>query len=295
MNKIPDLNVLAAFAAVARHQSFRKAAEERGVSASALSHTVRGLEEQMNQRLLNRTTRSVTLTAAGEQLFAQIVPSIAAIHQAVNDLENSGRAVYGTLRLNMPHSAAQLLIAPILSDYHRLYPAVRLEIIADDRLTDIVRQGCDAGIRFGQSLQPEMIAVAVGNAQQFSVVASADYLRRYGEPEVPEALLSHRCIGRVFPSGKCYQWEFLRDGRVFTVAVPGHLALSHESMIRSQVLEGNGIAYVYRSLIEDEINSGTLQEILTAWLPPPEQFYLYYYGRRQVPAALKKLIELLRA
>ena len=294
MNRAPDLSELENFAAIARHRSFRKAAEERGVSASALSHALRGLEARLGVRLINRTTRSVTATEAGQLLLDRLTPALEQVGDALNELNASRAIPGGKLRLNLPQMGARLIMGPALTGFAARYPQIQLEIITDDRLTDIVGEGFDAGMRFGESLTPDMIAIPVGPKQRFAVVASPDYLARNSTPENPDALLLHRCIGRLFPSGNCHAWEFQRNGQGFTVEVKGQLALSSEDMILHAALEGNGIAYVYRHMAGPAIEAGVLTEFLTDWLPAPDRFYIYYLGRRHVPSALRQLINYLR-
>lgn len=287
----PDLNDLAAFATVAKYKSFRKAAEERGVSASALSHTIRALEAQMNMRLLNRTTRSVTPTAAGQQLLETLNPSIQAIHQRIAQLDEIKNEPSGTLRLNVPWAAAHLVIQPVLTDLMKRYPKMHIEIMSDDHLTDIVEAQFDAGMRFSESLSPEVIAIPVGAPQSFSVVATPDYFKQYGIPLRPEDLFSHDCIGRIFPSGKHYAWEFQREQNQFTLALPEKLSFSDDHMIMQSALASHGIAYVYHSLAKPYLQSGQLRAILTESMPPADYFYLYYYGHRHVPQTLRVLID----
>nr|WP_318381180.1 LysR family transcriptional regulator [uncultured Enterobacter sp.] len=290
MNKTPDLSELEHFAAVARHRSFRKAADERGISASALSHALRSLEARLNVRLLNRTTRSVTPTEAGQRLLERLTPALEQVSDALAEIHASQAALTGTLRLNLPEMAARLVIGPVLTAFASLYPQIKLEIVSDDRLTDIVGEGFDAGMRYGESLSPDVIAMAVGPQQRFAVVASPEYLATNGTPERPDALIDHRCINRLFPSGSRYAWEFQRDGQGFTVALNGQLALSNEDMMLSAAMEGHGIAYVYYDLARPALEAGRLTEILSEWLPSPDRFYLYYHGRRHVPPALQALI-----
>lgn len=287
----PDLNDLAAFATVAKYKSFRKAAEERGVSASALSHTIRALEAQMNIRLLNRTTRSVTPTAAGQQLLETLTPSIHAIQQTLSQLDEVKHEPSGTLRLNVPCAAAHLVIQPILSDFMARYPKIHIEIISDDHLTDIVEGQFDAGMRFSESLSSEVIALPVGAPQSFSIVGTPDYFRQHGIPLQPEDLFAHDCIGRIFPSGKHYAWEFQREQNRFTLAVAEKLSFSDDHMIIQSALASHGIAYVYHQLALSYITSGQLQTVLTEWIPPADYFYLYYYGHRHVPPTLRVLID----
>lgn len=294
MNKYPDLNDLTAFAAVAKYKSFRKAADERGVSASALSHTIRALEAQMNIRLLNRTTRSVTPTAAGQQLLDTLTPSINAIHKTISLLDDVKNEPVGTLRLNVPWAAARLVIQPLLSEFLIRYPKIHLEIVSDDRLADIVAGQFDAGMRFSESLSPDVIAIPVGAPQSFSIVGTPDYFKQHGIPLQPEDLFNHDCIGRIFPSGKHFAWEFQREHNLFTLAVTEKLSFSDENMILQFALESHGISYVYHQSALPYLQSGQLQTVLTKWIPPADYFYLYYYGHRHVPQPLRVFIDFLK-
>jgi len=208
-----NLADLDAFAAVARHRNFRKAAAERGVTPSALSHAMRALEERLGVRLLNRTTRSVTPTEAGEQLLGRLAPALREVVDALDDLNAFRATPQGRLRLNVPRPAARLLLAPLLARFLAAHPRIALEIVTDDGLVDIVAGGFDAGIRFGESLAPGMVAVPIGPPQRLVVVASCAYLARHGTPATPRDLHGHACIGRRFPSGALYAWEFARAGR----------------------------------------------------------------------------------
>ncbi len=295
MNEQPDLSELAAFVAVAKHRNFRKAAEDRGVSASALSHRMRNLEARLGVRLLNRTTRSVTPTEAGQRLLSRLLPVFDEVVDAVNEVTSSQGIPKGTLRLNLPHMAVRLVVAPVISAFSAKYPDIKLELVADDRLMNIVDAGYDAGMRFGEHLSPDMIAIAVGPEQYFSVVASPKYFCAHETPDTPECLLQHNCINRIFPSRSRYAWEFQRNGQPFSVTVDGRLAFSDEDIILQSAIEGEGIAYVYKSLAEKALKSGQLIEILEHWLPAPGQFYLYYHGRRHMQPALRVFIDFIKA
>lgn len=290
----PDLHDLEAFAAVARHRSFRKAAAERGVSASALSHALRGLEERLGIRLLNRTTRSVTPTAAGQHLLARLDPALRQVAEALAEINALQAEPTGTLRLNVPRPAARLLLAPILPSFVAAYPRLQIEVVTDDGLVDIVQDGFDAGIRFGESLAGDMVAVPFGPPQRFVCVASPDYLAACGTPRTPRELLGHACIGRRFPSGNVYVWEFQADGQPLRVDVTGPLSFDDDLLMIQAAREGVGIAYVYEALMADDLAARRLSLVLDAWSPPPSRFFLYYPGRRHLPAALRALVDFIR-
>lgn len=295
MSNHPDLSELDAFAAVARHRSFRKAADERGVSASALSHAMRALEARLGIRLLNRTTRSVTPTEAGQQLLATLVPTLHQVADVLAQLTSMQEVPAGKLRLNVARPAARIVFAKVLAPFVARYPRIQLDLITDDGLTDIVNGGFDAGVRFGESLAGDMIAVPVGAPQSFVTVASDAYLAAKGTAHAPRDLLEHSCIARRFPSGKCYAWEYQADGQPIRLSVTGPLILEDDALMIQAAKDGAGIAYVYEELARDEISNGHLREILQEWKAPPSRFFLYYPSRRYVPPALNALIEFIRA
>lgn len=284
----PDLNELDAFASVARHRSFSKAAPECGVSASALSHAMRTLETRLGVRLLNRTTRSVTLTEAGEQLLARLAPALREIGEALDQVNQFRDTPRGSLRLNVPRTAARWLLAPIFARFLAAYPQIRLEVVTDDSLVDIVAQGFDAGIRFGETLARDMIALPMGPPLRLIVVAAPMYAARRGLPRQPQDLKQHACIGRRFPSGALYAWEFAKDGETLAVAVDGPLLLR-------AALDGIGLSYLYEEQAREWIAQGRLLRVLDDWCPPMPGFFLYYPSRRQLPTGLRLFIEMLRA
>ncbi|KAB8061101.1 LysR family transcriptional regulator [Janthinobacterium violaceinigrum] len=290
-----DLNELTAFAAVARLRSFRKAALERGVSASALSHALRALEERLGVRLLNRTTRSVTPTEAGQQLLARLAPAMREITDALLDLSTLQDVPAGKLRLNVPRPAARLLLAPMLAQFVARYPRVQVELVTDDGMIDIVRDGFDAGIRFGEHVAADMIAVPVGAPQPFVVVASPAYLAAHGAPSTPRALLGHACIGRRFPSGRQYAWEFGQAGEGVSIAVGGPLVFDDDELMLRAARDGAGLAYVYEADARADIAAGRLVCVLERCLPPPPRYFLYYPSRRQMPSVLRAFVDMVRA
>lgn len=295
MSQHPDLSELDAFAAVARHRSFRKAADERGVSASALSHAMRTLEARLGVRLLNRTTRSVTPTEAGHQLLATLAPTLQQVADALAQLTSMQQVPAGKLRLNVARPAARVVFAKVLAPFVARYPRIQLDLVTDDGLTDIVNGGFDAGVRFGESLAGDMIAVPVGPPQSFVTVASQAYLAAKGIVQAPRDLLDHACIARRFPSGKLYNWEYQAEGQPMRLSVTGPLILEDDALMIQAAKDGAGIAYVYEELVRDDIRNGHLMELLAQWKAPPSRFFLYYPSRRHVPPALKAFIEFIRA
>lgn len=289
-----SLDALASFARVAHHRSFSAAARELGVTASALSHSVAQLESGLQLRLLHRTTRSVTPTEAGQLLLARLAPALSDMRLALQEARDMGASPTGTLRLNVPRHAARTVLAPVLAAFHKRCPQVELEIVTDDRLVDIVRDGFDAGIRFGESLAADMVALPLKPVPRFVVVGTPDYLARHGRPTIPEDLKQHTCINRRFPRGSLYRWEFSKKGRSLDVQVAGPVILDDDVMILQAALAGLGLAYVYDDMVVDALARGTLECVLQDWCPLTEGFYLYYPSRKHLPAALRVLIELLR-
>lgn len=290
-----DLNELDAFAAVARLRSFRKAAIERRVSPSALSHSLRALEERLGVRLLNRTTRSVTPTEAGARLLARLAPAIGDIADALAELDSLQDVPAGAVRINLPRPAARLLLGPMLARFVADYPRVQLDIVTDDGLLDIVGAGFDAGVRFGERLAADMIALPFGPPQRFVVVAAPAYVAAHGAPATPRELETHNCIGRRFPSGSRYAWEFVQDGRSLSVAVTGALLFDDDAPMLRTALDGAGLAYVYHADAANHIAAGRLQVLLADYAAAPSQYFLYYPSRRQMPPALRAFIEAVRS
>src|SRR5262249_1629722 len=263
------------------------AAAELGVSPSAPSRAMRGVEERLGVRLLNRTTRSVAVTEAGERLLARLGPALRDIADAVAEVGALRATPSGTLRLNVPRSAAQLLLLPLAGKFLAAYPQMRLEIIAEDGLVDVVAAGFDAGVRFGEPLRADMIAVPLGPPQRFAIVCSPDYARRHGLPRTPSELAGHDCIRQRFTGGRLYDWELERDGEVLAMAVDGRLTLRQQDLIVGAACKGAGLACVLESHARRHLADGSLLRVLEDWCPPFPGFYLYYPSRRQMPAGLR--------
>ncbi|PTQ13126.1 LysR family transcriptional regulator [Sphingomonas oleivorans] len=289
------LSELDAFACVARHRSFRRAAIERGVSPSALSHTLRILEERMGVRLLHRSTRSVMPTEAGEKLLARLAPALAEIDAAVEGINAFRDRPVGTLRLNVSRSVARLMMPPLVARFHALCPEVRLEIVTDDGFVDIVAQGFDAGVRFGESLARDMVAIPFGPMQRFAVVGAPAYLERRGIPASPRELPGHACIARRYPSGALYSWEFERGDEAIEVAVTGPLVVDDADVTQRAAEEGLGLAFLHETQVLDALRCGRLMRVLEDWCPPFPGYFLYYSSRRQMTAALRAFIDMVRA
>jgi DNA-binding transcriptional LysR family regulator len=290
----PTLGDLKAFAAVAAHRSFRKAADELSLSASSLSHVMRTLERNLGVRLLNRTTRSVAPTEAGERLLLRLGPTLSDLQAALDDVASFGELPRGTLRINANETAARLLLRTAIPTFLSRYPSMSLNLVTEGRLVDIVAEGFDAGVRLGEVLAQDMIAVRFGGDIRFLAVASPTYLFRREAPRVPEDLKHHICICNRLPSGKLYRWEFEKHGQEAAVDVPGALTLDHIGLMTEAAADGLGIAYVPERAARPYLDDGRLVMVLSDWCPSIPGLFLYYPGRRHVPAALRAFITVLR-
>jgi DNA-binding transcriptional LysR family regulator len=286
----PGLAALEAFIAVARLGSFRAAAAARGVTPSAFSHAMRSLEARLGTRLFHRTSRSISLTDAGERLLARLAPALGEIEDAMAALSAETDHPTGRLRLNVPHSAVPLIIEPLLPRFLADYPAVSLDVVADDGLVDIVAAGFDAGIRPEWRLAPGMIAVPLRPRRRFVVVAAPSYLARRGAPTTPSELADHDCIVHRYPSGGRYAWEFARGGQTLQVEVTGRIATNDHVLMRAAAIAGAGLAHLFEHTVSDALAAGTLTRVLSDWCPPLPGFSLYYPGRRQPPPPLRAFI-----
>jgi DNA-binding transcriptional LysR family regulator len=294
MNR-PTLADLHAFMAVAARRSFRQAADDLGTSRSALSHAMRGLESDLGVRLLHRTTRSVSLTEAGEQLIARLRPVLGDLDHALDDLTRDDENIRGTLRINGSEGAIRQLLQTVVPRYLKAYPHMELDLVADGRLVDIVADGFDAGVRLGESLHKDMIAVRISDDFRFVAVASPAYVRKHGRPEAPEDLMAHRCIRQRLPSGKRYRWEFSRHGEECAIDVPGALTLDSNTLMVEAAIDGIGIAYVPEPYARVALARKRLVTVLIDWCPPVPGLFLYYPGNRHVPAGLRAFIDMLKA
>lgn len=289
---------LSTFALVVQHRGFRQAARASGQSASALSEAVRRLENQLGIRLLLRTTRSVTPTEAGALLLSRLRPALSEVASALdilNDLRDSPR---GTLRLNVPVSAARFFLQPIVDQFLSAYPDIMLEIVVDNNFVDVVASGCDAGIRYGERLEQDMIALPIGpRTQRFAVAAAPAYLARRGVPEHPRDLLQHACLRGKFLSGAIHPWEFERDGQTLSVEPSGPLIVTPTvaDLAVSAAVAGHGVIYLFEEWLAPYMASGQLQPILQDWwltFPGP---FLYYSGRRHLPAPLRAFVDFIQS
>ncbi|MBY3280249.1 LysR family transcriptional regulator [Rhizobium laguerreae] len=290
----PSLNDLAAFAAVASHRSFRRAAEVMGVSRSALSHAIIGLEGKLGVRLFNRTTRSVSLTQAGARLLARLDPVLQDLDQALDTLSEERGTPSGTLRINANKSGARFLLAEVVPLFLDLYPDVELDLVSEGRLVDIVEQGFDAGVRLLEAIPRDMIGVKFGGDVRFIAVAAPSYLDGRAIPNTPDDLHAHCCIRQRLPSGKRYRWEFSKRSAEVAVDVPGNLTLDDNDLLVQAAADGRGIAYVPEHFAQPFLESGQLVTVLDDWCPPTPGLALYYPRSRHVPSPLRAFIDLLR-
>ena len=291
----PPLNELYAFACVARHRSFRAAAQELGVSASALSHSLRQLEARLQVRLLHRTTRSVTATEAGEALLARLGPALGQIDSALEAVNDYRAQPQGLLRLNVPRTAAYLLLMPLLPGFLQRYPGIQLDVVCDDTLVDIVSTGFDAGMRFGETLAADMVAVPVGPPMRFAVIASPGYLAQHGTPQHPAELARHAGIRHRFGNGPLYAWELAKDGEALTVQPQGQLTLGEQPLMVEAAAAGLGIALVFEGYAAAALADGRVTRILADWCPAMPGLYLYYPSGRHLPQAMRLWIDYLKA
>jgi DNA-binding transcriptional LysR family regulator len=287
-------NDLSTFLAIARHNSFRRASSEIGCTPSALSHALRALEERLGVRLVNRTTRSVALTEAGQRLYARIAPAFRDIGDALEDLNAFRDTPTGTLRINAARSSTQIVLLPIVTRFLAAHPGVRIEIVVNNAMIDMVAEGYDAGVRFGAVVAQDMIAVPLGPPQRSAYVASPDFFRRYEKPQVPEDLKRLPCIRFRFESGRYYASEFERDGREFAIDVDGQLTLGDQDLAVQAALDGAGIAFAFEAQVRTLIEQGRLVRVLEDWCPAYPGFYLYFPSRRQLPATLRAFVDFTR-
>jgi DNA-binding transcriptional LysR family regulator len=286
-----DPSDLATFLAIARHRSFRAAAVELGVSASALSHALRNIEERLDLRLINRTTRSVALTEAGQLLFSRISPAFQDIGDALEDLNNFRGKPAGALRINAARQSAQLVLLPIVTRFLKAFPDVSVEIVINDALVDVVSAGFDAGVRFGETIAADMIAVPIGPRHRFAVVGSSGYFKTCKTPVTPHDLKGMPCIRYRFAGGAIYRWEFERGGIEVDIDVEGPLTLNDQDLMVDAALDGAGLAFVFEAQVEELIARRKLVRVLTDWCPAYPGFFLYYPSRRQLPAALRAFVD----
>ena len=289
------LDDLAALIAVADERSFTRAATRLGVSQSALSQTIRGLESRLGIRLLNRTTRSVSPTPAGERLLQTVRPRIEEIGVALAAASELRQKPAGLIRLTATENAAEAVLWPAIRKLLPEYPDIKVEVVIDYGLTDIVTEQVDAGVRFGETVAKDMIAVRIGPPMRMAVVASPEYLARHPTPRTPRDLTSHECINLRLPGKRgIYAWEFERNGRELNVRVDGRLVFNTASLMLKAALEGFGLAYFTDQQVSEHLDRGTLVRVLTGWCPPFAGYHLYYPSRRESSAAFALIVDALR-
>jgi DNA-binding transcriptional LysR family regulator len=289
----PELQHLRIFAAVAEARSYRRAAVALNLSPSAVSQALRRLEEHLGVPLLNRSTRSVGLTAAGERLLQQAMPALRSLEQALANVGELSEQIGGSLRLSVPRSAARLLLTTIVARFLTAHPQVQLELDTSGGLVDIVEQGFDAGVRFSERLPGDMVAVPIGGPQPFIVVASPALMQRHAPPAHPKDLLDRPCVRQRLGSGALFRWDFERHGQRFNLDVAGPLTVDDQSVVMAAALDGVGFAYVYECEARQHLSAGRLVQCLNEWMPVSTGFALYYPGRRQTSPALRAFIEML--
>lgn len=289
-----DLADLAAFVAIARHRNFRQAGVELGVSASALSHALKGLEERLGVKLLNRTNRSVTLTAAGEDLLRTLGDPLAAVLAAEDVLNRHRDSPRGRVRVNVPDMVAEHLLAPVLPEFQRRWPEIELDIYVDNRLLDVFDEGFDAGVRFGGTVPDDMIAQRLSAEVGWTIAGSPAYLAQHGVPFHPHDLAGHRCLQVRLGDDRTYRWEFEREAESLALAVPGTITHNNAAFATAMALRGAGLVYLPTASVAPHLASGALRAVLSDWVSPGPALHIYYPGRRNLPLGLRLLIDLIR-
>ncbi len=294
MNERPSLSELSALAAVAAHRSFRKAADELQLSPSTLSHVIRALEARVGVRLLHRTTRSVSATEAGQRLVARLGPVLRDLDLALAEVDGFRDRPSGTLRINSAEGPARLLLAAVVPAFLARHPEMSLDLVTEGRLVDIVAEGFDAGVRLGEAVPQDMVAVRFGGPVRFVAVASPGYLAGRDAPRTPDDLSRHPCIRFRLRSGRLFRWEFARHGQELAVEVAGPLILDHVELMAEAAAAGLGIAYVPERTADPFMAAGRLLTVLDEWCPRIPGLFLYYPGHRQVPPGLRAFIDVLK-
>lgn len=289
--KRTHLSQLAVLAAVAQCGSFRGAAKELGIAPSAVSHAVSNLEARLGVRLLARSTRSVAPTEEGAQLLERLRPALSEIDLALESAVEARDRPAGNLRLTVPRTAAHLALTPRLGAFASAYPDIVLEIVIEDRFTDVVEGGFDAGVRLGESLQRDMIAVRIGPNFRGAVVGAPSYFATMPRPRHPHDLVGHRCIRFRFSSGILYRWEFEKDGEEIELAVQGPLILDEDHLIANAAADGAGLAFLFEDYVREALATGRLIRVLEDWCPPFDGFFAYYPSRRQMRPALRAFVD----
>jgi DNA-binding transcriptional LysR family regulator len=289
-----DLTDLTYFLAIARRRNFKRAGLDVGVSGSALSHALKAFEERLGVRLLHRTTRSVTLTAAGEQLFETITDPILALGQAMEDLNRFRDQPAGLIRLNVPQDAAIHLLAPVLPTFAQRYPLLEVEVAVSNHMVDVIDGGFDAGIRFGGTVPKDMVAQRLSSDIRWVIVASPAYLEQHGTPGHPDELMHHQCLRIRSGTGQMYNWELERNGEESAVSVPGALIIDETRFALALVEQGMGLAYAPEPTVRDGLSRGSFRLVLEDWASVGPGYYMYYSSKRQLPVGLRLLVDVIR-
>jgi DNA-binding transcriptional LysR family regulator len=290
------LSDIEAFLAVARARGFRGAASQTGISASALSAALRRLEARLGVRLLNRTTRSVTPTEAGQRLLERLAPLIGEIGGALDSINAYRDSPTGTLRLNVPSIVARHVLPPIAARFLKAHPGIKLDVITDDAFVDMLAAGCDAGIRYEERVERDMIATPIGpRMQRFVAAASPEYLAAYGRPSRPQDLVNHACIRHRFPSGVIAVWEFERRGKVVRIRPDGPLLASTTEMEVEAAVAGLGVIHTFEEFLQPQLASGALVPVLGDWCQSFTGPLLYYPSRTHMPAPLRAFVDFIKA
>ena len=290
----PTLSDIAAFCAVARNRSFRRAADELGLTPSTLSHTISGLEKRLGLRLLHRTTRSVATTEAGEDFRRRMEALLSEFDIALNEARQFRDTISGSIRISAAWAAIRPLFDHVVPELRNKYPEVQVEFVADDRLIDIVEEGFDAGIRFGEMVPKDMIGVAYGKPSRFVAVASPSYLARHGVPLSPSDLIEHQCIRMRLTTGRILRWRFEKNEITETSEPTNGITLSDVRLQLEAAAKGLGIAYVWEEPAREFIEKGSLQIVLDEWAPSTERLLFYFPANRRSPPALRAFVEILQ-
>ena len=283
---------LEAVVAIARQGSFRAAAADLDMSPTSIGNAVASLEKRLGVRLFNRTTRNVALTQAGREYIEAIAPALSDIRNAAQAVADHRRKPTGTLRFSCSLTGAQQLLMPFVFEYRRRYSEMKVEIVTEGRLIDIVKKGFDAGVRLAEAVPRDMIAMPLGPHTRHVVVGSPSYFANKPRPTTPGDLMNHECVRTRYPSGALYRWEFERRGKTMKINVPGSLTLDEPNMIAQASKAGIGLAYVQETVVADDIASGKLVEVLSEWTPSYPGYCLYYSGRRHMAASLRAFVDL---
>lgn len=291
MKTLPDLQQIEILILIVKHGSFRQAARALNLSPPALTSAINHLEEKLGVRLLNRSTRSLSLTAVGEEFLNNMTPVVNDYRRVVDSLNYHRLTPEGVVKVNLPHIVLDLFFQRYFIAFKTAYPDVTLELFTTDRKVNIIESGFDAGIRYSRDVPKDMIAIPFGEKLSLIPVASPDYLRQAGAPDTPQSLINFRCINRCFPSGEKYRWEFISpDGEPGEVAVKGDLVVDSDTAMIQAAESGLGIAFVYQSLVSAQLNAGSLIRLLPSYRYPADHFCVYYPSRKHIPAPLRAFI-----